>query len=535
MAQSNLATVQIRFDKDTSLPVLDLNGGDKGIDFSSTFVIKGTAVPIVSSEARLTDPNDDTLTSAQVTIVNPLDGQQEELRVDTTGTGITASYNRDQGTLSLAGTATVDTYLKVLRSIQYQNHATNPDRATRTILFVVNDGTGQSDPAQTLVQITKVNLLTQGTMDADTLVTTPATDLITAQAGNDTLSSIFAHLQQSDQIDGGSGNDTFILEDGTGIAVVEVSSSVNQISGLFPGNTAVRNFEYFDLSRFQGSVTMRGRDDLDDRLTSGSGNDTILGAGGNDSLSGGAGNDYLDGGTGNDTLIGGSGDNTYVVDSPGDQIIEDASAGYELVIASVNWTLGGQLDDLTLTGRASEGTGNDLNNAIIGNSANNVLTGGFGNDILLGQSGNDMLLGGEGRDNLQGSNGRDRLEGGTGDDRLEGGTGKDTLMGGQGKDRFCFTRPRKSSLDLIKDFNPADDTIQVSRQGFSRELKRGKIKASQFVLGSRARDASDRFIYDKSTGSLFFDRDGIGGAGQVQFAKLSNRASLNRLDIAVIQ
>jgi len=66
-------------------------------------------------------------------------------------------------------------------------------------------------------------------------------------------------------------------------------------------------------------------------------------------------------------------------------------------------------------------------------------------------------------------------------------------------------------------------------------LKRGKIKSSQFVLGSSAKDADDRFIYQQSTGALFFDRDGMGGSAQVQFAKLSNRASLNRTDIAVIQ
>jgi len=43
------------------------------------------------------------------------------------------------------------------------------------------------------------------------------------------------------------------------------------------------------------------------------------------------------------------------------------------------------------------------------------------------------------------------------------------------------------------------------------------ITAAQFKLGTAAGDTSDRFIYDKSTGTLFFDSDGIGG-GQVQFA-----------------
>jgi len=37
------------------------------------------------------------------------------------------------------------------------------------------------------------------------------------------------------------------------------------------------------------------------------------------------------------------------------------------------------------------------------------------------------------------------------------------------------------------------------------------ITAAQFKLGTAAGDTSDRFIYDKSTGTLFFDSDGIGG------------------------
>jgi Ca2+-binding RTX toxin-like protein len=165
---------------------------------------------------------------------------------------------------------------------------------------------------------------------------------------------------------------------------------------------------------------------------------------------------------------------------------------------------------------------------------NNHLFGNAGNDILLGLGGKDRLLGGDGSDDLQGGNGKDRLVGGKGDDRLEGGSGKDMLIGGKGKDRFVITQAKKKSRDTIKDFNPADDTIQISRKGFSRDLKLGKIKAHQFVLGSRATDASDRFLYDRSAGALWFDSDGAGGASAIQIAKLANRATLGRSDIAII-
>ena len=60
------------------------------------------------------------------------------------------------------------------------------------------------------------------------------------------------------------------------------------------------------------------------------------------------------------------------------------------------------------------------------------------------------------------------------------------------------------------------------------------MDASQFTLGSSASDSSDRFIYDQSTGALFFDVDGAGGVDQVQFAILSTGPNLSADDFIVI-
>ena len=534
VSNSQTANIQIRFDSSSILPVLDLNGAAGGIDFSSTFVMTGPSVTIASADSTLTDANRSSMVSAQVVIANPYDWQYEELTVDTSGTGISARYNREQGTLNLSGVASKATYLNVLKSIQYRNRSQNPDMTTRTILFSVSNGVSRSEPAQTTVQVTRVNLLNQGTPSNDSLVTTPATDLINAQGGNDAVSSILEYLQQNDNINGGTGLDTFVLTNGTGVAIVDVNHSANQIAGILAGNTTITNFEYFDFSRFSGSVTMVGGTSLANRLLAGSGNDVLLGGVVNDLLVSNAGNDRLDGGAGNDTLIGGLGDDTYTVDSSGDVIVEEANAGFDLVLASVNWTLGAHLDDLTLTGNATVGTGNDLNNAITGNGANNLLVGGFGNDILVGLGGKDTLLGGAGNDDLQGGVGRDRLVGGVGNDRLDGGKGRDWLKGGKGRDRFYLSSPRKKDMDIIRDFNSRDDVIQISRQGFGRKLKKGRIKANQFTLGTNATQDSHRFIYNQSKGALFFDSDGIGGASQVQIARLTNRASLTRADIIVV-
>jgi Ca2+-binding RTX toxin-like protein len=197
--------------------------------------------------------------------------------------------------------------------------------------------------------------------------------------------------------------------------------------------------------------------------------------------------------------------------------------------------MGNEIEDLFLTGGAIVGNGNILSNQITGNESGNTLNGGDGNDVLLGNGGSDVIVGGNGGDTISGGSGKDKLSGSNGNDKLIGDQGKDTLTGGGGKDQFCFVNRQKSSLDTILDFRAADDTICISRKGFSRLLKRGYISANQFVLGSKAQDAGDRFIYDKATGALFFDIDGVGGGSQVQIAQLSNRASLTKADIYIIR
>ncbi|NJR61169.1 MAG: hypothetical protein HC769_21470 [Cyanobacteria bacterium CRU_2_1] len=526
------ARIQIVFDRTNQSPVLDLNGSGGGVDFSSTFVMTRPPVAIAASDSNLFDADNTLLTSAQVVITNAFDWQVEELIVDTSGTTITATYDRQKARLNLIGSASADTYLRILRSIKYDNRSTAPNMTTRTILFSVSDGIGQSEPAQTIVQITGINL--EENVAGQSLVTTPATDLISAMNGNDTVTSILANLQQNDNINGNGGMDSFILTDGTGNATVDVNNTTNQLSGILTGNTTIHNFEYFDFAGFTGNVSITGNIGADDRLTSGGGRDKLSGGGGNDRLSANAGNDTLDGGIGNDTLDGGIGDDTYFIDSLNDLIVEGANTGFETIVASLNWTLGNHLEDLTLAGNALSGNGNALNNQIVGNHFNNTLVGNVGNDILTGNGGRDTLDGGIGNDVLFGNNGVDILRGGAGNDRLSGSRGKDRLAGGRGKDIFRFADIR-DRVDRITDFRSVDDIIHISKRGFRSDLKRGKLRANQFVLGSRALDADDRFIYNRATGSLFYDTDGIGGANQLLIAQLTNRSTLTRVDISIVR
>jgi large repetitive protein len=522
-ASSNAVTVQIQFDNSLLVPVLDLNGTVGGINFSNTFVVSGAPVAIAASDAKLTGQNN-AIASAQVKISNLLDGQAEELLVNTTGTGINAAYRN--GILTLSGTASLDRYSQVLRTVQYQNYSDNPDRATRVILFSVSDGNTTSEPAQTTVQITQVNL--------NALVTTPATDVIYAPNSDNKVISLLEDLQQNDTIDGGAGTDTFVLTNGTGSAVVNVGNTSNQIDGILTGITTVRNFECFDFSGFSGNVTMFGSDGINDDLTGGTGNDEIYGGAGSDRLIGNAGNDRLDGGSGNDTLNGGAGDDIYILDSVGDSIIEALDNGFDTVKSSLlQLILGESLEDLVLLENAVSGTGNNFSNNITGNNLSNALVGAGGDDFIIGSGGKDTLLGNSGDDRLDGGAGKDRLVGNSGDDTLTGGQGKDQLTGGKGKDTFFIESARRNSRDMITDFRAADDSIVVKRRGFSMDLRAGAIAANEFVLGSRAQDSSDRFIYDQRSGNLFFDADGTGTAAQVWVAQLANRAAIGSSNIGV--
>jgi serralysin len=157
------------------------------------------------------------------------------------------------------------------------------------------------------------------------------------------------------------------------------------------------------------------------------------------------------------------------------------------------------------------------------------------NDIITGTNFNDRLLGYRGNDSLRGRSGSDTILGGDGNEGIVGGSGNDRLTGGRGADRFVFNS-RSERRDVITDFNPVVDTIVVSARGFGGGLRSGAILPSaQFHIGSRAADRSDRFIYNRASGGLFFDADGTGGAfGQIEIADLASNLAMTRNDIFVV-
>jgi outer membrane protein OmpA-like peptidoglycan-associated protein/Ca2+-binding RTX toxin-like protein len=154
-----------------------------------------------------------------------------------------------------------------------------------------------------------------------------------------------------------------------------------------------------------------------DRMSSGSGNDTMHGFAGDDWISSGGGNDHVYGGTGNDTIIDSSGNNVFNGDD-GDDYMQGGSNGLDVY----NCGNGNDMVVGAVGGIAVNcGAGNDF---IIGGAGADAVNGDDGDDWIMGSAGNDVLLG----DSLGLINGiqyafdgRDVIFGGSGDDTIGGG------------------------------------------------------------------------------------------------------------------
>ncbi|MBM1173334.1 calcium-binding protein [Microvirga arabica] len=164
---------------------------------------------------------------------------------------------------------------------------------------------------------------------------------------------------------------------------------------------------------------------------------------------------------------------------------------------------------------------------VYGDSRGNVLGGAGGNDTLWGRGGGDVIDGGSGNDKLYGEGGNDILA---------GGLGQDTLVGGSGYDFFGFdTKPSSSNIDVIDDFSVKYDSILLDKKIFKVSAdSKGYIRSSAFWTGSEAHDSSDRIIYDKGTGALYYDADGTGSKTAVQFAQLDANLRLTYKDFGVL-
>jgi Ca2+-binding RTX toxin-like protein len=343
-----------------------------------------------------------------------------------------------------------------------------------------------------------------GSYHNDTITGNDASNELHGLIGNDVLkggggADGLAGDDGEDILKGGGGAD--YLEGGYGVDTADYSQAPMSYTD---GNLGV----YVDLSAngaFWGDAqgdTFSGIENVtgsayNDYLTGTDGNNALRGLAGDDRIWGLGGDDTLDGGAGVDTMFGGLGSDTYFVDNVADSITELASQGSDEVRVDVSWTLTAGADVETMRTTDDAGlaainlTGNASSNVVRGNAGNNILNGGDGRDFLTGLGGQDAFL-------------------------------FNTALNGA------------SNVDIVTDFNVADDTIWLDQTIFSSSLTPGNsVAGSQFVIGSAALDAGDRIIYNNATGAVLYDSDGTGATAAVQFAQLSAGLPLTNFDFFV--
>jgi Ca2+-binding RTX toxin-like protein len=361
--------------------------------------------------------------------------------------------------------------------------------------------------------------------------------------------------------------------DGSGSASAQLIATLLGAPTLVASDIAVGDFANGQVTGTAGDDLLSGsagRDTLDgqggnDTLNGGTGSDLLLGGAGNDVLDGGGQSgdrDTLSGGLGNDTLTGSTYLATYLFDvAPGAanaDVITDVSLynasitldgrvfanlgpsgnflnGDERFYAAAGATSGHDATDrviLDTAGKALyyDADGNGAGTAqLIATLPNLDVTYGFQapnihvvngdpNMVLQGGYGDTTLQGGAGDDSIYGSFYAETMNGGAGNDLLDGGGGADLMTGGTGADRFVFGYQYNyygTGAPAITDFASGTDRVQLDGNrlvstGPSGNFAAGDERFYAAAGASAAHDASDRIVYDTSTGNVWYDDDGTG-------------------------
>ena len=145
---SNTASRTITVTSVNDVPVVTASVATLAYTENGTTVLDGGIIA--------TDAENTTLASATVKMTTAYVNGQDTLAF-VNQNGITATWTPGTGVLALSGVSSVANYQTALRSITYNNNSDNPTSTTRTVTFVVNDGTVNSNTASRTITITAVN------------------------------------------------------------------------------------------------------------------------------------------------------------------------------------------------------------------------------------------------------------------------------------------------------------------------------------------------------------------------------------------
>jgi Ca2+-binding RTX toxin-like protein len=280
----------------------------------------------------------------------------------------------------------------------------------------------------------------------------------------------------ADTLDGGAGNDIFLIKDaahhGLGEVIIGGAGTADEIR--------------FDSATIDSTLVLRsGVDASVERAVIGTGTAaaavttattalnidasavanaiTLIGNNGANVLVGGAGNDTLDGGVGNDLLDGGEGSDTYLYGATTNYGIEESISDFgtsgtdtiQISAASGSLVLRDDttgIEQVVITGAAAGVDASAVLNAL-------TITGGSGANAIKGTAFADVFTGGAGADNMSGNGGNDvfilnTAAEGTGD-VITGGDGYDTV-------RFLGTGATATTNTLVVAASTNVEEIEIS-------------------------------------------------------------------------
>ena len=440
------------------------------------------------------------------------------------------------------------------------------DRAKASVSFILAAGDNIE-----FLETTNAALLTAINLTGNEIAQT-----ITGSAGANILNGGTDAL--TDTLIGLGGNDTYVIN--------SINDNITEAAG---GGTA-------DRARASVSFILAAGDNIEFLETTNAAGVGLINLTGNEiaqSIIGNAGANILNGGIDavSDTLTGGLGNDTYIINTSSDLISEFVAGGLaDVVKASVSFTLAN--DDYIETMQTTDAalltainlTGNGIRQVITGNAGVNILNGGVDvvADTLAGGLGNDTYIINTSSDlitefvsggtadvvqasvsfvlanddyievmqttnaalltaiNLTGNALTQSITGNAGANILNGAGGNDILTGGLGADSFLFnsTLSAASNRDTITDFNVVADTIQLENTGIFTALGAalGVLDINLFknLTTGGPLDATDRILYDDTTGAIFYDADGTGATAAIQFATLTGSPTVTNLDFFVV-
>lgn len=353
-----------------------------------------------------------------------------------------------------------------------------------------------------------------GTGEGDTISAGLGVDTVDGGGGNDIF--LLDDISAGDSFDGGAGNDQLLSTqsaldlrsasfdnfetirfDNAGVFAKQsvtltaaqfgsngfgsdlkfiMGAGASHLVSIIMGDEASFSAGNFSFSQprihLNNVISISGNNDAQ-TITGSSINDIIESNGGNDVLIGGDGNDKLNGGEGDDFMFGGAGNDTYIVESAGD-------IAAEVLIG----TDPGGID--TVATSVSHTLSSFIENLFIQQAA---VADGTGNGLA------NLITGNELSNFLKGLDGADRLLGGGGADVLQGGGGADTYVYTHLSDSIAGAATR----DVIAGFQSGSDKFDISA-----------IDANTALAGSQ---------------HFALDTDGVLGAGEYQI-RIAGNSSL---------